>query len=499
MISTGTRKTIDQRSRPESNPRTVELLRLAASGGRSDRLRVILTAIGAAIATIILLSAAAVAFITDGDGPYELDVLDQPGLRPGVMIAMLMLCVPVVVFVGLCTRVGAPSRDRRLAMLRMAGATPADTTRIAALETGLAALAGSLLGAAVFYFGLPLLDSTRTGEFTTTRADGVSQVQDGLGRLLPTDVSIPVAAVIALISAITIGSTLASIFALRKVRISPFGVTRSTPPKPPTKTAASMFVIGAGGLVVLGATARTREGPIVPVALAALALFIVCVSGLMAGSASISSAVGRFLAPRASRPDLLIASRRMIAAPYTASRATSSVLLAVMIAAAIQGVRVIFLAGQDPADTFYADTFRLLDWVLVTAIALGAANLLVTSTEAIVERRRTLAALQASGTPKTVLARAVLMETLVPLVPSVVLAAGAGTFAARAFFGTSVERLEVFELNGPDDSIRINVPIPWEQLAVLCGGTITISVATTALSLVLLTTSTRPSELRAAA
>ncbi len=480
-------------------PSVVELIRLAAAGGRSDRLRISLTAVASALATIVLLAGAAVAFIAEGDGPYALDVLDQPGLRPGVLIAMLMLCLPILVFVGLCTRVGAPARDRRLAMFRMAGATPGETTRIAAYETGLAALIGSVLGTAIFFAGRPLLDSTQPGEFTTTFSNGNTQSSDGLVRSLPTDVSIPIIAVLALILLISVGSTATSSFALRRVRISPFGVTRTTPPKPPSRTAALMFVGGTSGLVALGLATRTVEGAVLPVALVAFLLFVVTVVGLLAGSAAISSAVGRRLAPRVGRPDLLIASRRMIAAPYAASRATASVLLAVMIGAAIQGTRENFLTGTDPADTFYADTFRLLDAVLVVAIVLATANLLVTSAEAIVERRRTLAALRAGGTSKLVLARAVLMETLVPLVPSVLLAGTAGLLAARSFFGSSVQRNVLIEGDGQNQFETVGVPIPWERLAVLCGGTVVISVCVTALSLVLLGRSTRPAELRAAA
>lgn len=226
---------------------------------------------------------------------------------------------------------------------------------------------------------------------------------------------------------------------------------------------------------------------------------MLCVAGLLGGSASFASAVGRTVAPRTSRPDLLIASRRMIAAPFTSSRATASVLLAVLLGAAVQGTRANFLASQDSADTFYADTFRLLDGVLIVAIALSTANLLITTAEAIVERRRTLAVLAASGTPRPVLARAVLLETLVPLVPAVVLAAAAGMLATRSFFGTSVERFDTFDADGNSVLVEVGVPIPWERLAVLCGGTIAASVVITALSLLFLGRSIRPSEFRAAA
>jgi hypothetical protein len=475
------------------------LLRLAASGGRSDRLRIVLTAIGSASATTLVLAAMSVVFISERDGPYRIDVLDQPGLRPGVIVALLLLCVPLVVFVGLCTRVGAPARDRRLAMLRMAGATPADTTRIAALETGVAGLLGAVVGTVVFFVGRTLLDGTTTGEFTVTMPDGSIRAEVGATRLLPTDVLLPFPAVLAVIAAISLGATAASVGALRKVRISPFGVTRKVPSRPPTVTAALLFLVGSGGLIVFGAAARFWTGNLPILVFTSLVLFMMCVAGLLMGGASLSAAVGRFLAPRTSRADVLIASRRMVDAPYASSRAAASILLSVLLGAAILGTRANFLAQQDPSDTFYADIFDLLNYVCIAAIMLSAANLVVTSSEAIVERRRTLAALAASGTPRSVLARAVIMESLIPLVPTVVVAVAAGVFTAWSFFGTTVQRLKVFEVNGGDEMITVGVPIPWEQLFALGGGAIALSLIATAISLVFLRASTSPSEFRRAA
>jgi hypothetical protein len=477
--------------------RGTALLWLAASGGRSDRLRIVLTALGSVLATTLLLVAAAVLFISERDGPYRLDVLDQPGLRLGVVICLLLLCVPLVVFVGLCTRVGAPARDRRLSMLRMAGATPADVTRIAALETGLAALAGSVVGTAAFFIGRTVLDRTREGEFTVTMADGSTRNELGAPRLLPTDVDLPIPAVLAVTLAISLGASVASVLALRNVRISPFGVTREVPLRPPTSTAALLFVVGSGGLIGLGAVARFWTSSVPTLVVASLVLFVMCVAGLVLGSASLSAAVGRFLAPRTSRPDVLIASRRMIEAPYTSSRAAASILLAVLLGAAIFGTRANFLAYLDPAETFYADTFDLLSYVLIAAIVLSMANLVVTSSEAIVERRRTLAALVASGTPRPVIARAAIMESLIPLVPAVVLASAAGLLAARSLLGTTVERLKTFEVNGGDEMITVGVPVPWERLLVLGGGAIVLSLVATSISLVFLRRSTSLNEFRA--
>jgi hypothetical protein len=459
----------------------------------------VLTAAGSAAATVLLLTAASVVFISDGDGPYRLDVLDQPGLRPGVIVSLLLLCVPLMVFVGLCTRVGAPARDRRLAMIRMAGATPDEATRIAAFESGLAALVGSAFGTVVFLTGRQLFDDRAVGGFTITMDDGSTRSGTGPTLLLPADVRIPWPVIAGLIAVVAVGATIASTVALRKVRISPFGITRRTPTSPPTKTAALLFLIGSGGLIVIGVASRGWTGRLAILFLVVFVLFSLCVAGLLMGSASFSAGVGRFVAPRTSRADLLIASRRMIDAPYTASRAAASVLLAVLLGGAILGTRANFLTSQDSADTFYGDTFDLLSIVMATAIVLSAANLLITSAESIVERRRTLAALAAGGTPRAVLARAAVLESLVPLVPAVVLASTAGVLASRSFFGTTVERSGTLGSDGSFTSVTARVPVPWRDLLLLGCGAIAASLAATAISLIFLRASTRPAELRTAA
>ncbi len=461
-----------------------ELLRLATIGGRSDRLRIVLTIAGSALATSIALLGVTVAFIrtSQGDGPYSINLIEESGLRPGVLIALGVLCVPVVLFVGLCTRVGAPARDRRLAMFRMAGATPKQATRLASYETGLAAGVGGAAGVGVFLLARMVLDEGAVEE-----------------RMYPTDVQVPVVAFVAVVAALVIGAVGSSSLATRHIRISPFGVTRRQPTEPPTKAAVVLFGIGGAGLLSASAVLRAHPDLLGLVSIFALASFVLCLAGLLLGSASFAVVSGRFLATRTSRADVLIASRRMIDAPFTASRATASVLLAVLIGSAVQATRANILLSQDPADTFYRDSFDLINVVLVIAIVVAAASLVVTSSEAIVERRRTLATLAASGTPRPVIARAAIFESLIPLVPAVLLAAISGTLFARSMFGTTVERLESFEVDAGSNSITLGVPIPWTDLLVLGGGAILASVLATVISLAFLSASTRPTELRAAA
>ena len=473
---------------------SLELLRLATIGGRSDRLRIALTIVGSALGTVIALFGVAVASIQPGNGPYSINLIDEVGLRPGVIVALLALLAPIVLFVGLCTRVGAPARDRRLAMFRMAGATPNQATKIASFETSFAAFLGGLLGLAIFLAGRFMLDE--------------GPLVGSAERTFPTDASIPLVAFVAVVAVLTLGALGSASLATRKVRISPFGVTRSQNTDPPTTRAVTMFLLGSAGLIAAGVILRGSptlyEQAFALFALGAFVCFMLCAGGLLLGSASFAYVAGKFFAPRASRADLLIASRRMLAAPYTASRTTASVILAALIGSAVQGARAAFLTSAQPAGTpfdeedlaFYKDSFDLLNVVLIVAILVATASLLVTASEAIVERRRTLATLVASGTPRSVVARAAMLESLIPLVPAVALATVSGWLFARNFFGS---RVETWDESAVPPVGYNPVPIPWVELLVLGGGVIAASVIANLISLAFLSASTRPTELRTAA
>ena len=71
---------------------------------------------------------------------------------------MVVLLVPSLVLVASASRLTAARRERRLAALRLAGATPAQVTKMVAAETGLAAVAGAVIGVAVS----PVLHSVAT-------------------------------------------------------------------------------------------------------------------------------------------------------------------------------------------------------------------------------------------------------------------------------------------------------------------------------------------------
>lgn len=480
---------------------------LATKGSRTDIVRIALTAFGAAAGVIAVFSAATVAAIGSDDGPYSTEVLIQPGLRPGVISALLLLCFPILAFVGQCARIGAPARDRRLAGIRLAGGTPADTVRIACGEAGLAAAAGAVVGLASFLVLRILLDAPERGPYlsyeTVDRGGLLRMPSVGIVRPLPTDVRLPLWAMAVIVVAIPVAALAFTRLALRRVTISPLGVSRRRPPRPPRVLPAACFLVGTAGLATVTAIIRALDvSPGDPVfLLVVLALFLLTSAGLVLGIAALAAMVGRFVAARTGGPALLIAARRLVADPFGASRAYGALVLTVLVGAGAQGARAYILAVTDPSETFYRDTLDLVNLVIVVAVVVAAMGLLVVAAEGIVSRRRALAALIAAGTPVRVLRRAVVAQSILPLVFTVPLAAAAGLLAARGFFGASYEQ----ELPGavPASGVLptevLPVLVPWAALGVLVVGTLLVAAVLSAGSLIFLRGSTDQSELRAAA
>ncbi|MCZ2846755.1 FtsX-like permease family protein [Modestobacter sp. VKM Ac-2978] len=482
------------------------LLWLATAGGRADRTRIALTAVGAAAGVLALLAAATVAATGEGDGPYTSQLLNETGLHIGIVIALVLLCVPVLAFTGQCARIGAPARDRRLAALRLTGATPSDVARVAAVETGLAAALGSLIGLGVYLVGRVLLGNpvTATYERSTEISSNGYLIEDVTGPALrlPTDVLPPVWLIALLVLAVPVAATVFALAALRRVTTTPFGVVRSQRVRPVQVVPAALFVLGAGGMALFAGLVRVAgiDGGVgrVP-ALVFLLLFLCTAIGIVLGTAAVSARVGEFLARRTGRPALLIAGRRLVAAPFAASRSHAALLVVVLLAAAIQGFRSHTLLSQrQSGNEFYARALDTVDLALVVAGAIAVAGLLVGTIEGVLSRRRAAAALVAAGVPRGVLGRALLLEVLVPVVPATLLATAAGILAARGVMGTTVQESMYSATGRVLRVVETAVPVPWTALAVIVGGTTLATAALTLIALPILHRSADPGELRTA-
>ncbi|MFE5032686.1 ABC transporter permease [Streptomyces sp. NPDC056683] len=406
-------------------------LLLTRGSDRREWWRVLLTAVGAALATGIGL---VIAVLVPMDGQYSVPVgsglLDQPGTRAGVITALMLLFIPVLGFLGQCARVGAVHRDRRLAALRLAGATPAQVRRIAALESGPACLAGSAVATAFSVLSLLRLWH-RPGPAAWA---GVAVVT----------VLVPV-----------LGAAVSAL-ALRRVVVSPLGRLRRVRP---AKGPGRVFLVATGLLAVsavLFAPAAFDGDPFAfplagsaPPAVFALCLLVGASAVWLAGWSSRS--LGRVLAARARRPALLIAAERLRDDPWAASRTHAAVLLVTVVGTGFVGVRQVLLADLHAMDragrlgmglTYYTTGLDLTAAAILVALAIALSGLAVGTAESLATRRRGLAAQTAAGVPRGVLGRALLLETALPLAPAV-LVAGAGGTAIGVWYASVVGRYTV--------------------------------------------------------
>lgn len=446
------------------------LLWLAVRGGASDRSRIVATALVAYVASILILLAIAVICIGPGDGPYASDLLQQPRLRRGLMVAMALLAMPLVALLVQCARIGAPARDRRLAIYRLAGATPRDVLRIVSAETGLAAALGSISATLSFPWLLPALGGATTFRGRYTREIAVApdtvEFREMVGQvhLLPTDVSIPLWAHLLVAIGLPAVVSAVALVALRRVTNSPFGVVRRLERQTSRWWPAGLFVGGATGL---GATSLVSavigDGP--ALAVVALLLVVATAGGLIWGTAAIAQGLGRFFAMRTRQPALLLAARRLEMSPHTASRVNAVILVVLMIGGGAQAMRMTLMAYTTEEDRFYAETFQLVDGLLIVGLSMALLGLVITTTETIVTSRRTLAALAAVGVPRRVLRRSLLVEAMLPLVPTAIIAVAAGAFAVRGIFGTERGISEGTVAN--ERIVHVAIEIPWGQLTAL--------------------------------
>ena len=146
-------------------------------------------------------------------------------------------------------------------------------------------------------------------------------------------------------------------------------------------------------------------------------------------------------ARRSGRPDLLLALRRLADEPGPTTRPALLLGLAAVVAGAstwLSRQYRLSMGQQWLEDDFFAQSFdlvRLATWVGIRLCALG---LLVALADAVVRRRRADATAVASGVPRAALRRALVLQTLLPAVPAVLIGLVLGGGLAIALTGPQI-------------------------------------------------------------
>ncbi|WP_306209984.1 FtsX-like permease family protein [Actinoplanes sp. RD1] len=255
-------------------------------------------------------------------------------------VVAVALIFPLLILIGSATRLAASRREQRYAAMRLAGATPRQVATVSAVESGVSALAGTLLGIALFY----ALRGTLASIPVTGEAMYPADLAPGFLGCAVVAVGVPVA------------SVLAARFALRRVQISPLGVSRRARRRPPRAWRLVPLLLGLAELTYF--VGRRPHGADAQVT-AYLSGILVVMVGLVVAGPWLTMTASRLLARRARRPAALIAARRLADDPGAGFRAVSGMVLALFVSSVAAGAIATNAADQgstepaNAADLFY--------------------------------------------------------------------------------------------------------------------------------------------------
>ncbi len=233
-----------------------------------------------------------------------------PFFRYAFGTGVLAVLFPVLILISTATRMAAARREERFAALRLVGATPGDISVIASVDSVVSAGLGTAVGIGVFVAVRPALAAAT---LTGTRYFAATVTPTAWGYL-------------ALLVAVPLASAAASLLALRRVRISPLGVSRrATPPPPspwrlaPLAAGIALFIDGALATSIKRIGAATYPG------------LLVTLIGLVIAGPWLTWALARLGTRVLSGASPLLATRRLADDPKAEFRAVRGLVLAVFL------------------------------------------------------------------------------------------------------------------------------------------------------------------------
>ncbi|HEX6472190.1 MAG TPA: FtsX-like permease family protein [Streptosporangiaceae bacterium] len=240
------------------------------------------------------------------------------GLDLILSVVALSLLFPVLMFVGTAARLAATRREQRFAAMRLVGATPRQVSLISTVESTISALAGTIIGFGLFFvFRGPLAAIPVTG-----------------APFFPADLSLNPADVLLVAIGVPAAAAAAAWAALRRVRISPLGVSRRVTPRAPR---AYRLVPLVAGIAELAYWVGRRPGTTAGQIQAFLPGFFVIMVGLVIAGPWLTMAGSRVIAGRTRRAAGLVAARRLADNPRVAFRAISGLVLALFVTSVAVG------------------------------------------------------------------------------------------------------------------------------------------------------------------
>ena len=254
--------------------------------------------------------------------------------RDAFVVGAIAFLLPILILIGTATRLSSARREERYAALRLVGATPRQVNVIASVDAIVSALVGSVVGIGIFLLVRPALAGT---SLTSARyfSDQVTPTVTGY---LAVVVGVPLAAAIV------------TLLSLRRVRISPLGVSRKVSPPPPRTWRIIPLIVGIA-LFVAGLAATSHKS----IGTAAFPGLLIIMVGLVVGGPWITARAARLLPRLGHGAAPIFAAGRLADNPKAAFRSVSGLVLAVFLGTLVAGLMP---AINSTTDTTAGDALR---------------------------------------------------------------------------------------------------------------------------------------------
>jgi hypothetical protein len=233
-----------------------------------------------------------------------------PFFRYAFGVGVLAVLFPMLVLISTATRLAAARREERFAALRLVGGTPADIRVIASVESVVSAFCGAVLGIVVFLLVRPALAGAAPIGPQYFSSTVTPTLWGYIGMLL----------------GVPLVSAIAALLSLRRVQISPLGVSRRATPKPPTFWRLTTLVLGVG-LYVYGLSKTTHDS----IGVQAYPGLLITMLGLVIAGPWLTSVTSRLFGRLSRTSSALLATRRLADNPKTAFRSVTGLVLAVFL------------------------------------------------------------------------------------------------------------------------------------------------------------------------
>lgn len=315
--------------------------------------------------------------------------------------AAVLLVVPIISMGSAAARLGVRRRERDLAVLRLVGLRPGSAKAAAVVQTVILAAVGAVLAIAIYAATLPLW------QFIAFQNAAIDPAEMWMGPLL---LAVSTLALLAL-------AALAAWSSMRRVAITPLGVTRNTDarkvPVSYVVVAVLVFILWFGpGQILM----TTSFAAMVVVMLLGVALVFLVVN--LVGQWSMGL-LGRIMHSRARTAQSLLAARRIMDDPKAVWRSFGAIALVGFIVGTVQPMAtVVASAAMDPDDllgsTMMIDIRTGIWLTFGIAFVLAAVSTAINQAARFVDQGAEARSLVMTGAPRSFLDRARRKEVLVP-------------------------------------------------------------------------------------